>query len=167
MLFLATAQARRVSCRCGINSRKKTSLPSKKTYQNTKRCTCVKHQVLCSELCNCHGKCGSKECGGSPKMGSTKRKGRSRTPHHLQKVRKQPNSKLFLESRKECVNLGKVNILEYVVVCAIILFLETTNNVARIMNVKRYYDNILHLIRFHDVPLPLNSRSLEDLQSRI
>jgi hypothetical protein len=98
-------------------------------------------------------------------MSVTKRKGRTRTLHHLQKVKKEPSSKLFLESRKACVNPGKVNILEYVVVCAIILFLETTRNMAQILDVKKYYDDILHLTRLHDIPLPLNSRSLEDLQS--
>ena len=163
-LLVATQVSQRVRCRCGINSRKKTSPPSKRTYKNTKRCKCVKSQLLCSELCNCHGKCGAKDCGGSPKMNVTKRQGRKRKLHPIQKAKKQPSSKLFLESRTGRVNPGKVNILEYVVVCAIILFLETKNNLAHILDVKKYYDDILHLIRLHDIPLPLNSRSLENLQ---
>ena len=54
--------------------------------------------------------------------------------------------------------------LEYVFVCAIALFLETTRNVADVLKVKSYYDDILHVVRLHDIPLPLNSCSLEELQ---
>ena len=130
-----------------------------------KRCKCVKNQVFCSKLCNCHGKCGEKECGGFPKINVTKRTGCTRKLHPIQKAKKQRSSKVFLESRKGTVNPGKVNIFEYVVVCAVILFLETTTNVAHILDVKKYYDDILHLIRLNDIPLPLNARSLQDLQS--
>ena len=70
-------------------------------------------------------------------MDLSRRQGRKRTLHHIQTIRKQPSSKLFLELKKQSVNSGKVNILEYVVVCAIILFLETTHNVAQILDVKK------------------------------
>ncbi len=58
--------------------------------------------------------------------------------------------------------------LEYVVVCVIVLFLETTstgNDKASNMDVKKCYDEILKLIKMHDIPLPLNSRSLKELES--
>lgn len=100
-------------------------------------------------------------------MDLSRRQGRKRTLHHIQTIRKQPSSKLFLESKKQSVNSGKVNILEYVVVCAIILFLETTHNVAQILDVKKYYDDILNLLGVHEIPLPVNSRSFEDLQSAV
>ena len=165
LLLIGRTQIRQViGCRCGINSRRKTSRPPGRKYLNTRRCACIKRQDLCSESCNCHGKCGGKDCGGFPKINSGKRRGRKRALHHVQKIRKQPSSRLFLESKNTSVSPEKVNILEYVVVCAIIQFLETTHSVAQIIDVEKYYGEIVNLILLHKIPLPLHSRSFEDLQ---
>ena len=136
-----TAISKRVvACCCGLNSRRKTSTASNRVYRSVKRCKCVKSEEACSDLCNCHGNCGGKVCGGVPK--STKgRQGRKRYPHILQKINTPGGSKSYLVSKKEVLNPGKLNMLEYVVVCVIVLFLETTstgNDKASSMVVKNY-----------------------------
>ena len=158
-----------VACRCGLKSRRKTDTTSNRVYRSVKRCKCVKSEEACSDLCNCHGKCGGKICGGVPK--STKgRQGRKRYPHILQKIKTPRKSKSYLVSKNEVVNPGKLNMLEYVVVCVIVLFLETTstsNGKASNMDVKKCYDEIMKLIKTHDIPLPLTSRSLKELGSGV
>ena len=59
---------------------------------------------------------------------------------------------------------------EYVVVCAIVLFLETTNSTnkkANNLDVKTCYDELIKLIKTNNIPLPLTSRSLKELQSGV
>ena len=130
-----------MACRCGLMSRRKTDTASNscRAYRSVKRCKCVKSNKACSDLCNFHGNCGGRVCGGVPK--STKgRQGRKRYPHILQKVNAQRSSKSHLVSKREVVYPGKLNMLEYVVVCTIILFLATTStckNKASNMDVKR------------------------------
>ena len=55
----------------------------------------------------------------------------------------------------------------HLVVCSIILFLEITDNIPQILEVKNLYDEILDLVHSHHIPLPLNSRSLNDLQNAL
>lgn len=127
----------------------------------------MKHDVSCTGKCNCHGKCGGKQCGGYAKPDTSTRRGRKRSLHEIQKVSKQPSSKIFLETKKQSVNIGVVNILEYAIVCSIILFLEMTNMIAQICDTKKYYDEVVKLIGIYDIPLPLNNRSIEDLQKAV
>ena len=122
--------------------------------------------MACSDLCNC----GGKICGGVPKR-TKGRQGRKRHSHILQKIKTPRKSKSYLVSKNEVINTGKLNMLEYV--CAIILFLETTSttngNLLRVtnMDVKKCYDEILKLIKTHEIALPLSSRSLKELASGV
>ena len=134
-----------------------------------KRCKCVISEEACSGLCNCHGNCGGKVCGGVPK--STKgRQGRKRYPHILQKINTPGGSKSYLVSKKllnpKSLKSGKA---KHARVCGCLCNCsETTstgNDKASNMDVKKCYDEILKLIKMHDIPLPLNSRSLKELES--
>ena len=157
-----------IACRCGLKSRR-TDTASYRLYRSVKRCKCAKSEAACTDLCNCHGNCGGKVCGGAPK--STKgRQGRKRSPHILQKIKTPRRSKSYLVSKNEVLNPGKLNMLEYVVVCAIILFLESStgsNGKVTSTDVKNCYDEIMKLLKSHDIPLPLTSRSLKELGSGI
>ena len=72
-----------------------------------------------------------------------------------------------METKKQSVNIGVVNILEYAIVCSIILFFEMTNMIAQTCDIKKYYDEVVKLIGIYDIPLPVNNRSIEDLQKAV
>jgi hypothetical protein len=71
---------------------------------------------------------------------------RKRTLHAIQKTTTHRKSKNFLISRKEAINQGKLNILEYVVICAIMLISEAVDgNKVTITDIKKLYDEIVLL----------------------
>ena len=152
-------------CRCGQNSKRKRQATPTRTYNNKNRCKCAKANILCTELCNCHGECGGKMCGGSSKDQSSKRKGRERTCHKLQDVKLHPTSKSFLDNSKESVNPGKLNMLEYVIVCSSILFLEENKDEAHILDVQIYYDKLIAITTKYNLLLPITDRSERHFQS--
>ena len=42
-----------------------------------------------------------------------------------------------------------------------------TNMIAQICDIKKYYDAVVNLIGMYDIPLPMNNRSLENLQKAV
>ena len=67
----------------------------------------------------------------------------------------------------EDIKLGKVNLLEYVIICAIVLFLEANVEHSYILDVKNFYDMILSLVNTHQIMLPLTCRTLLDIDKAI
>ena len=139
---------------------------SPRSYKTGKRCKCVKADLPCSNVCNCHGECGGKKCGGSRKLRGQK-KGRKRKKHVLQNTKTYSSNKEYLEVIMEEIKLGRVNLLEYVVICAIVLFLEAKVGHSNILDVKKFYDKILSLINIYNIVLPLTCRTLLDIDKAI
>ena len=104
--------------------------------------------------------------GGAAKPTGT-RKGRKRKQHDIQKVKTSSSSKKFLEVMMEDINAGKVNMLEFVLISAIILYLEANRGKSHISEVKKFYDMILLFIQKFDVALPITCRSLTDIEKAI
>ena len=153
-----------MGCRCGYNQRRqKGPCTSSRKYLSKRRCKCAISNVPCCNLCNCHGECGGKKCGGSYKE-TGKRTGRKRKQHEIQKIKGTSGSKEFLEIRKEQVNPGKVNMLEYVVVTASVLYQEVKSGTSNIMKVKQCYDNIMSFLIKHSIAFPISAKSLTDLE---
>jgi hypothetical protein len=90
--------------------------------------------MLCSNICNCHGEYGGRTCGGSSK--DLEKSGRKRKKHVLQKTKTSSRNKAFLDRMMEDIKLGKVNLLEYVIICATVLFLEVNAGHSYILDVK-------------------------------
>ena len=42
-----------------------------------------------------------------------------------------------------------------------------TNMIAQTCDIKKYYDEVVKLIGIYDIPLPVNNRSIEDLQKAV
>lgn len=154
-------------CRYGQNSRKtKKNTKETRTYTTVKRCKCVNQFSGCSDLCNCHGNCGGKKCGGSPRHPKNRR-GRKRTLHDIQEVDTFSSNKEFLEAKMEDINVGKVNMLEYVIISAIVLYLESSIGLAQILKVKEHFDSILSFLKKYNIWLPIVCRSLPDIDRAI
>lgn len=170
VLDTSKAQDKNVRCRCGTNrrnSKPKKEINAKRKYTSKRRCKCVNANIQCGNWCNCEGECGGGKCGGAQKD-RLKRVGRKRSVHQLQSVKSHSNSKGFMESRKEDVSSGQLNMLEYVVVCAIIMCLEMITNV-KIMakDVKMVYDSIVSFLELNRIPLPLTNRSITDIEKGV
>lgn len=153
-------------CRCGVNLKKVRAGMPPRSYKSGKRCKCVKADLPCSNICNCHGECGGRKCGGSPKD-TEKRSGRKRKKHELQKTKTCSSNKEFLDNMMEDIKLGKVNLLEYIIICAIVLFLEANAGHSYILDVKNFYDMILSLVKTYNIMLPLTCRTLLDIEKAI
>jgi len=114
-------------------------------------------------LCNCHGQRGGKKCGGCPKTRGA-RKGRKRDRHDLQKIQRDTSSKQFLQSMEEDINNGKLNMLEYVIVSAIIISLEASTGNSNVSLVLKYYNIILAFLCKHEiVSLAIAEKTLMDM----
>ena len=137
-----------------------------RSYKSGKRCKCVEADLQCSDICNCHGECGGRKYGGSPRE-TEKRNGRKRKKHKLQKTKTCSSNKEFLDGMMEDIKLRKVNLLEYVIICAIVLFLESNVGHAYILDVKNFYDMILSLFKTCTIMLPLTCRALLDIDKAI
>jgi hypothetical protein len=80
---------------------------------------------------------------------------------HQKQTSKKANS-----SRDSKDNNGKLNILEYVVICAIMLISEAVDgNKVTITDIKKLYDKIISFIEVQNIPLPLIRRSQNMLAS--
>ena len=96
-----------------------------------------------------------------------KRSGRKRKKHVLQKTKTSSSNKAFLDSMMEDIKLGKFNLLEYVIICATVLFLEVNVEHSYILDVKNLYDMILSLVETHNIMLPITCRTLLDIDKAI
>lgn len=67
----------------------------------------------------------------------------------------------------EDVNIGKVNMMEYVIISAIVLYLEVNLGISHILKVKKYFDKILSFSEKYNILLPIVSRSLSDINKDI
>ena len=97
----------------------------------------------------------------------TQRSGRKRKKHELQKTKTCSSNKEFLDNMMEDIKLGNVNMLEYVIICAIVLFLEANAGHSYILDVKNFYDMILSLVKTYNIMLPLTCRTLLDIEKAI
>ena len=61
-------------------------------------------------------------------------------------------------SEKENLKKGNLNILEYVVVCAIILYIEVTCVGKVISEIKQLYNSIVSFVHLQEMLLPLTTQ---------
>ena len=67
----------------------------------------------------------------------------------------------------ENINNGKVNLMEYFIISAIILYLESIVGKAHILDVKNFYDMIFSLVRTYNILLPITCLSLCEIDKAI
>ena len=85
----------------------------------------------------------------------------------MQKTKTCSRNREFLDEMMEDIKLGKVNLLEYVIICAIVLFLEANVEHSHILDVKNFYDMILSLVNTYQIMLPLTCQTLLDIDKAI